>query len=366
VTVNRIWIPALLLAVLVPGLAARSADEPADVGPRVGEYVVVHHLTWLHRAPSVDSEKWADNATRAVNQTDYLVFRVSEVREEWIQVVSFHAHDADAPRTTCYRTLDGMADLGLALWIARDQLQRVNRVPLDLPQGDGSSAAVAPGVVVQSVDTDRADGAATIHEHGLRIPVRVAPEALGLSYVAGDPLPREEGHGLVLDPGLPVRFAGAPLDLSGAVGILWLHDNSDGAVEIYTSCGHYRLHRERPEPTVSAPGGSEGSLTTLGSLEGVGLLMLRGGGESGEASLGDLFAAIPAPSVPPVLVVPAGTAMSWPDGTPLGTLPRDLLLFDQTPTSEGEGRTCYRPTLGSFPCEACTDNVTVCFPTPAD
>ncbi len=353
---------ALLLVTSIPGQPAWAEEQTPLPDPRVGEYVVVHHLTWMYRSPSKDSEKWADNATRALNQTDYLVFRVAEVADDWVRVQSYHPYRGGSGIPTCYRTLDGMADLGLTLWVPRDQLQQVTRDSLALPQEDGTRATVTPGVVVLPPEDGR-DGA-VLHEYGLRVPVQLDRRAVGTSYTPQKLPPRDDGLALVLAPDTAVRFGGSPVDLTGAVAMLSLTHTGEDAVEIATTCGDYRFLRERPEVPTSSPPPAGDSPSSLGSLEGVGMLMLTGG-EGGEGSIGDLFGVAEEIALPPMLVLPAGSALTWPDGTPASTLSRDVTRLGQSPESEGDGRTCYRLTLGTFPCEACADNVILCVPSPA-
>lgn len=354
-----------------PAQAVGAGEEP-DAGPAVGEYVVIHHLTWLHRAPADDAERWADNRARADNQTEYLVFRVTGVRDGWLEVESLRPDLPEEPDRHCYGTLWGMADLGLRLWIRSDQTQRVSTALLELPQDDGTSARVAAGVVFVPGEVREGTMAGTLDEYGLSIPVRVPADRIGRSYSAGDLPPAEEGAGLVLDPGTAVRFAGSPVDLGGTVGALWLRNSTEDAVQVVTSCGRYRFTRDRSELTLSTPDPVTGSLVAEGpapsSMDGVGMMMLIGTVGEGDGSVADLLSGegevLVGRSADPV--IPAGTATTWPDGQPAGQLPRDQLLFGHEPVGENEGRACYRLTLGMFGCDDCADNVTLCFAPPPD
>ena len=113
----------LLAALAVPGLvgaegvekasgagpvAAAGAGESTAGGPAIGDHVVVHHLTWLHRSPEEGSDRWADNRTRADNQTDYLVFRVTGARGEWLEVEALSWTETAEPNATCYSQTLGM------------------------------------------------------------------------------------------------------------------------------------------------------------------------------------------------------------------------------------------------------------------
>ncbi len=348
-----------------PARAAGADGEPGR-SPAVGEYAVVHHLTWLYRSPEDGTERWADNRTRADNQTEYLAFQVTDVRGDWVQVAGLDAYASGwKARPWCYGALQGMADLGLLLWLPRDQLQRVNAVPLNLPQEDGSGVALRPGVVFEAPPAVAGDVAATLREYGLEIPVTVPAASLAYSYAPAPPPPIREGSGLLLDAHTPVRFAGQPVDLGGAVAVLWLDETTAGAVRFSTSCGRYHLLRDRPEPETST-----GEQTPGTSLDGVGMMMLGTVGETGPNSAvldllseGDAGEGVNLSRDP---VIPKGTAYSWPDGQPAGTTTRDVLLFGRRPEFEREGRPCYRLTLGRFACDDCADNVPLCFALPAD
>jgi len=378
----------LLAALTLPGAAgaegvgktpgsgaavAASSDESPLAGPAVGDHVVVHHLTWLHRSPEDGSDRWADNRTRADNQTDFLVFRITDIRGEWLQVEALSWTETAEPFATCYSTLHGMSRLGLKLWIRGEKLQSVTTSALELPQEDGTHAHVSAGVVVEPGEPRDGNLTATLREYGLSVPVQLPSDRVGPSY-RPDPLPLgEPGIGLSLSPETPVRFAGSPLDLEESVAILWLRSSTEDAVEVHTSCGRYRFLRETPGMTVSAEEGIPSALVTEGSgsssLEGVGILMIgtlgdSGGGEAVADLLGGGDVGSVALSLTPV--IPAGTAMTWPDGQPAGRVPDELMLFGTEPVGEVDGNPCYAETLGMFACEGCTDNVTLCFAVPSD
>lgn len=350
---------------------AVSAGEVSGSGPAVGEYVVVHYLTWLHRSPEEGAERWADNRTRADNQTEYLVFRVTGVRDGWLEVESLSLVDAATPGSACYSSLTGMADLGLRLWIRDDKPQRVTTTALELPQDDGSHAQVSAGVVVEPGEVHDGTQTATLREYGLSLPVQLPADRVGASY-RPDPLPRgEPGAWLALAPQTAVRFAGSPVDLEESVAILWLRSSTTDAVKVVTSCGRYRFLRDQPGLTVSAADGIPSALVTEGSsassLDGVGMMMIGTIGD-GHGSVADLLAGDDGTGIAFTVdpVIPTGTAMTWPDGQPAGRLPRELLLFGAEPVGEADGNPCYSRTLGMFACDGCADNVTLCFAVPTD
>jgi hypothetical protein len=228
--------------------------------------------------------------------------------------------------------------------------------------------ALLPGVVVVPGPVRDGQMAATVHEHGLRIPVTLPVDRLGRSNRPESPEPGPVTT-LLLGGDSRLHFAGERVDLSTSVSTLSLRKKDDAAVEFATSCGEYRLLREPPaEGGSSSSAGSTSGSSDTSLILGIGVI---GGSESSGTLSGSVSSfdevgsvAVGTASEPAATSIPSGTTVSWPDGAALDPLPRNLLTFDPRPTPTDDGRVCYDVTLSMWACPSCQDNVTLCFAAP--
>jgi hypothetical protein len=196
------------------------------------------------------------------------------------------------------------------LWADLADLHPVTTGPVERSFPDGSGVALRPGalVVEEGVWAD-----------GLLLPLDLPEDAVGVDYPESDAFgERPEGVSVLVGEAAMLSLGARRLPRPPASyrddGLVWTDSvgpGEDGVVGFHSACGQITpLAAAQRDPDLNGGGG-------LGGIFGSG------------------------PGTETRYRIPAGTALTWPDGGPAGVLAGDIVRMESDFPAKPDGRRCF-------------------------
>ena len=299
---------------LVPSISGAEVAEPETI---TGE-VLVFDDAWLHIHPDGDAERFRRRSARDADDIRAVArWVVVADRGEWIELVV--APYGRWPVAYCMWGEGAVQYYGVRVHVRREGLAEATTRAVEIRYPDGTGVTLQPGVPLGPARAS--DGWRRVIVGGLTFHVDVPADAIGLSFESA---PAPEAASIEPDDRLELA-QGAVLTYSGDHRVDSLADPwHGGALRVFEPLGdEYLLHFA----DICFEGTFRTSAEFVYEPEQV-----FGNGGLGARGTGD-----------DAVIIPNGTRMSWPDGTPAGVTSIDIR---RTPD--------HFETIGDLMCETLT------------
>ena len=312
--------------------SASASPPPAttEPAPRVFEiapgYVLLGDWTELRAAPDDDAElgqaALTPRAEEYLSERRLWVMRVVEHRGQWLEVETVMD-----PSSHCVTSKWELTNFALHLFVRAEEALELTTQTVELPLGEREGGRVILGAGLPLIS-----GSPDWIGSDFMLPVELPHEVIGRSYAA--PERRDQGEWVSGSIELEAlrESAGLPLPSAYSDSLIEVRELDDDALMAVLARGCIELHLRVAKGTYDPEGGEVW------------------GGLTGTARDDD------------VLVLPPGAPLSWPDGSPAGSLRSSQRLEAGALEPPGaDGRRCFEWALGRGAPLPADPSLTLCF-----